>query len=201
MLVSAVQQSESAMYIHSENPQWIFFCQQRQSVQFSHSVVSYSLWPHGLQHARLPCPSSSPRAFSNPCPSNRWCHPTISSWVILFSSCLQSFSASGSFLRSQFFASGSQSIGASASALVLPMSIQNWFPLGLTGRISLQSKGLSRVFSNTKVQNHQFFSAQLSLWYSSHIHTWLLEKPKLWLEEPLLAKWCLCFLISCLGWS
>ena len=116
------------------------------SVQFSHSVVSNSLRPHGLQHARLPCPSPTPGACSISCPSSRWCHPTISSSVITFSSCLQSFPASRCFLRSQFFASDGQSIGASAS--VLPVNIQDWFPLGLTGLISLQSKGLSRNFSN-----------------------------------------------------
>ena len=118
---------------------------------------------HGLQHLRPPCPSPTPRAYSNLCPSSQWCHPTIWSSVIPFSSCLQSFPASGSFQMSQFFASGSQSIGVSASASVLPMNIQGWFPLGLTGLISLQSKGLSRVFSNTTVQKHQFYGAQLSL--------------------------------------
>ena len=145
------------------------------SVQFSHSVMSDSLWPHGLQHARLPCPSPTPRACSNSCPSSQWCHPIISSSVIPFSSCLQSFPASGSFPVSQFFASDSQSLGASASASVLPMNIQDWFPLWLTGLISLQSKGLSRVFSNTTVQKHQFFGAFFMEY--SHIHTWLLEKP------------------------
>ena len=135
-----------------------------------------SLWLHGLQHAGLPCPSPIPGAYSNSCLSGRWCHPTISSSVIPFSSCLQSFPASGS-LMSQFFKSGGQSIGASASASVLPMNIQDWFPLGLTGLISLQSKGLSRIFSNTTVQKHQFFGTQLSLWSNFHIHTWLLEKP------------------------
>ena len=119
------------------------------SVQFSRSVVSNSLWHHVLQHTRLPCPSLTPRAFSNSCPSSRWCHPTISSSVIPFSSHLQSCPASGSSPMSQFFASGGQSIGTSASASVLPMSIQDWFLLGLTGWISLQFKGLSRVFSNT----------------------------------------------------
>ena len=133
------------------------------SVQFSRSVVSNSLQPHGLQHARLPCPSPTPRAYSNSCPSSQWCHPTISSSVAPFSSCLQSFSASRSFPMSQFFASGGQSIGASTSSSVLPMNIQDWFPLGWTGWISLQSKGLSRVFSNITVQKHQFFSTQLSL--------------------------------------
>ena len=145
------------------------------SVQFSHSVVSDSLWPHGLQHVRPPCPSPTPGVYSNSCPLSRWCHPTISSSVIPFSSHLQSFPASGSFQMSQFFASGGQSIGVSAS--VLPMHIQDWFPLGLSALISLQSKGLSRVFSNTTLQKHQFFSTQPSLWSSSHIHTWPLKKP------------------------
>ena len=134
-----------------------------QSVQFSCSVVSDSLWPHGLQHARLPCPSPSPRTCTNSCPSSRWCHPTISSSVIPFSSCLQCFPVSRSLPMSQFFPSGCQSIGISASASVLPMIIQDWFPLGLNGWISLQSKGLSRVFSNTTVQKHQFCGLQLSL--------------------------------------
>ena len=132
------------------------------SVQFSCSVVSNSLWPHGLQHARLPCPSPTPGA-PNSWPSGRWCHPTISSSVVPFPSYLQSFPASGSFLMSQFFTSGGQSIGVSASASVLPMNIQGWFTLGWTGWISLLSKGLSRVFSNTPVQKHQFFGTQLSL--------------------------------------
>ena len=131
--------------------------------EFSHSVISDSLWPHGLQHTRLPCPLPTPRACSIPCPSCRWYHPTISSSVVPFSYCPQSFPASGSFSMSQFFASSGQSIGVSASASFLPVSIQDWFPLGLTGWISLQSKGLERVFSNTTVQKHQFFSAQLSL--------------------------------------
>ena len=131
------------------------------SVQFCRSVMSDSLQPHGLRHARLPCPSPTPRACSYSCPSSWWCHPTISSSVIPFSFCLQSFTASGSFLMSQFFASGGQNIGVSVSASVLPMNIQDWFPLGLTCWISLQSKGLSRFFSNTTVQNHQFFSTQL----------------------------------------
>ena len=145
-------------------------------LQFSRSVVSNSLRPHGLQHTRPPCPSATPGACSNSCPSTQWCHPAISSSVIPFSSCLHSFPAAGSFPMSQFFASGGQSIGVSASASVLPMNIQDWFPLGLTDWISLQSKGFSRVFSNTTVQKHQFFSVQLSLWSNSHIHTWLLEK-------------------------
>ena len=141
------------------------------SVQFSCSVMSNSLRPHGVQHTRLPCPSPIPRACSNS--SSRWYHPTIASSVIPFSSCLQSFLASGSFLMNQFFVSGGQSIGASASASVLPMTIQDWSPLGWTGWISLLSKGLSSAFSNTAVQNHQFLGTQLSLWSNSHILTWL----------------------------
>ena len=133
------------------------------SVQFSCSVMSDSLRPHGLHHARPPCLSPTPGACSNSCPSNHRCHPTISSSVIPFSSCLQSFPASGSFPVNQFFESGGQSIGASVSASVRPMNIHDWSPLGWTGWISLQSKGLSRVFSNTTVQKHKFFSAQLSL--------------------------------------
>ena len=131
--------------------------------QFSCSVVSYSLWPHGLQHTWLPCPSPVPGAYSNSCPSSWWCHPAISSFVLPFSSCLQSFPASGSFPVSQFFVSGGHSIGVSASASVLPMNIQDWFPLGWTDLIFLQSKGLSRVFSNTTVQKHQFFGIHFSL--------------------------------------
>ena len=151
------------------------------SVQFSCSVVYDFLWHHGLQHARLPCPSPTPEAYSNSCPSSQWCHPTISSSVFPFSSRLQSFPASESFPMSHFFASGGQSIGVSASTSVLPVNIRDWFPLGfplgLTGWISLQYKGLSRVFFNTTVQKHQFFGAQLSLESNSHIHSWLLEKP------------------------
>ena len=133
------------------------------SVQFSRSVMSDSLQPHGWQLPRLPCPSPTPRACSNSCPSSQWYLPTIESSVIHFSSCLQSFPASGSFPVSQFFASGGHSIGVSASASVLPVNIQDWFPLGWTGWISLQSMRLSRVFSNTTVKKHQFFCAQLSL--------------------------------------
>ena len=148
------------------------------SVEFNWSVVSDSVWTHGLQHARLPCKSQTPIACSNSCSSSGWCHPTISSSVVLFSSCLQSFpGSSGSFPKSQFFASGGQSIGASALASVLPMNIQDSFPLGLTDLISFKSKGLSRVFSNTTIQKHQLFGPQLSLWSNSHRHTWLLEKP------------------------
>ena len=132
-------------------------------VQFSRSVVSDSLWPHEPQHTRPPCPSPTPRVQPNPCPLSRWCHPTISSSVIPFSSCPQSFPASGSFQMSQLFTSGGQSTGVSASASVLPMNTQDWSPLGWTGWISLQSMGLSRVFSNTTVQKHRFFGAQLSL--------------------------------------
>ena len=147
------------------------------SVQFSRSVVSDSLPPHESQHTRPPCPSQIPRVYPNPCPSSWWCHPAISSSVIPFSSCPQSFPASGSFPMSQLFASGGQSIGISASTSVLPMNTQDWSPLGWTGWISLQSKGLSRVFSFTTVQKHQFFGAQLSSPSNPHIHTWLLEKP------------------------
>ena len=146
------------------------------SVQFSYSAVSDFLQPHGLQHVMLPCPSPTAGACSNSCPSWQWCHPTISSSIVPFSSYLQSSPASRSFQMSQLFASGSQSIGVSASASVLPMNIQDWFPLGLTGLISLKFKGLSRVFSNTTIQKHQFFGAQLSFWSNSDIHTWLLEK-------------------------
>ena len=138
--------------------------------QFTQSCPT--LQSHELQHAWLPCPSLIPGAYSNSCPLSQWCHPTISTSVIHFSSCLQSFPASGSFLMSRLFVSGGQSIGASAS--VLPINIQHWFPLGLTGFISLLSKGLSRVFSSTTVQKHQFLGTQLSLWSNSHIHTWLL---------------------------
>ena len=133
------------------------------SFQLSRSVMSDSLWPHGLQHAWPPCLSPTPGACSNPCPSSRWCHPTISSSCVPFSSCLQSFPASGSFPRSHFFASGGQSIRVSASVSVLPMNIQDWFSFRRTGLISFQSKGLSRVFSNTTTQKHQFFGAHLSL--------------------------------------
>ena len=133
------------------------------SVQFNCSIVSASLQPHGLQYVRLPCSSATPRACANSCPSSWWCYPTISSSVIPFSSCLQSFPASGSFQKSQLFTLGGQSIGISASASVLPMNIQDWLPLGWTGWISLQSKGLSRVFSNTTVKKHQFLGTQLSL--------------------------------------
>ena len=133
------------------------------SVQSGHSVVSDSLWPHGLQHAGPPCPSTTPRVYSTSCPLSWWCHATISSSVSPLSSCLQSFPASESFPMSQLFTSGGQSIGLSASTSAFPMNNKDWFPLGWTGWISLQSKGLPRVFTNTTVQKHQFFSAQLSL--------------------------------------
>ena len=154
---------------------------------FSHSVVSDSMWPHGLQHTRLPGPSLSPRiaqthvhVWMMPSSHLLLCHP-----LLLLLSILPSIRV---FSMSQFFTSGGQSFGVSASASVLPMNIQDWFPLGWTGWISLQSKGLSRVFSNTTVQKHQFFGTQLSLWSNSHNHTWLLEKPYLWPDGPLSAK-------------
>ena len=147
------------------------------SVNFSGSVLSDYLRPHESQHARPPCPSPIPGVYSNSCPSSQWCHPAISFSVIPFSSCPQSLPASGSFPMSQLFPWGGQSIGISASASVLPMNTQDWFPLGWTGWIFLQFKGLSRVFSNTTVQKHQFFGPQLSSQSNSHIHTWPLEKP------------------------
>ena len=146
------------------------------SVQFS-SVTSDSLWPHKPQHTRPPCPSPTLGVYPNSCPLSRWCQPTISSSIIPFSSCLQSFPAPGSFQVNHLFASGGQSIRVSASTSVLPMNTQNWSPLGWIGWISLQSKGLSRVFSNNTVQQHQFFGAQLSSQSNSHIHTWPQEKP------------------------
>ena len=147
------------------------------SVQFSHSVVSDSLRPHESQLTRALCPSPTPRVYSNSCPSSPWCHPAISSSVVPFSSCPQSLPASGSFPMSQLFIWGGQSTGVSASASVLPMNTQDWSPLVWTGWISLQSKGLSGVFSNTTVQKRQFFSVQLSSQSNYHIHTWPLEKP------------------------
>ena len=144
------------------------------SVQFSCSVVSDSLRPHESQHARPPCPSPTPEVHSNSCPLSQWCHPAISSSAVPFSSFPQSLPASESFPMSQLFAWGGQSIGVSALASVLPVNTQDWSP---SEWISLQSKGLSRVFSNTTVQKHQFFGAQLSSQSNSHIHTWPLEKP------------------------
>ena len=146
------------------------------SVEFSHSVVFDSLQPHESQHARLPCPSPTAGVHSNSCPSSRWCHPAISSSVIPFFSCPQSLPASESFPMSQLFTGGGQSTGVSALASFLPKNTQDWSPLGWTGWISAQSKGLSRAFSNTTVHKHQFFRAQLSLQSKSHIHTWPLEK-------------------------
>ena len=146
------------------------------SVQFSRSAMSDSLRPHESQHARPPCPSQTTGVYSNTCPSSQWCYPAISSSVVPFSSYPQSFPASGSFPVSQLFTWGGQSIGVSASASVLPMNTQDWSSLGWTGWISLKSKGLSRVFSNTIVQKHQIFSAQFSSQSNFHIHTWPLEK-------------------------
>ena len=153
-------------------------------VQISRSVMSDSLQPHYLQHARPLCPSPTTRVYPNPCPSSWWCHPAISSSVIPFSSCPQSYPALGSFPMSQLFTWGGQSTGVSASTSVLPMNTQDWSPLGWTGWISLQSKGLSSVFSNTTVKKHQFFGAQLSSQSNSHIHTWPLQKPQPWLDRP-----------------
>ena len=146
------------------------------SVQFSRSVVSDSLKPHESKHTRPPCPPPTSGVYPNSCPSSQWCHPAISSSAVPFSSYPQSLPASGSFPMSQLFASGGQSIGVSASASVLPMYTQDWSPLGWIGWIFLQSKGLSRVLSNTTVQKHQFFGTQFSSQSNSHIHTWPLEK-------------------------
>ena len=161
--VHGVTESDTTEWLTPTYPPQFIWILVLGSVQFSRSVMSDYLRTNGLQHARLLCPSQGPGAYSNSCPSSRWCHPTISSSVIPFFSHLQSFPASGSFQMSQFFAAGGQSIGVSASASVLPMNIQDWFPLGWTGLISSQFKGLSRVFSKNTVQKHQFFSSQLSL--------------------------------------
>ena len=155
----------------SANQDWI------SSVHFSRSVVSNSLRPHELQQARPPCPSPTPGVHSNSCPSSQWCHPAISSSVVPFSSCPQSLPASESFPTSQLFTWGGQSTGVSALASFLPKNTQDRSPLEWTGWISLQSKGLSRGFSNTIVQKHQFFGVQLSSQSNSHIHTWPQEKP------------------------
>ena len=160
-ILFTVREKFPAEYILRQNYIWISFV--FSSVQFSHSVTSDSLRFHGPQHTRPPCPSPTPGVYSKSCPLSQWCHPTISSSVIPFSSCLQSFPASGSFQMSQFFTSNGQNIGVSASTSVLPVNTQDWSPLGWTGWISLQPKGLSRVFSNTTIQKHQFFGAQLSL--------------------------------------
>ena len=150
--------------------------------------MSNSLWRYGLQHSRLPRPSPTPKVYSNSCPFSRLMPSNHLILCLPFSCCLQFFPASGSFKMRQFFTSGGQSVEVSALASVLPMNIQDWFPLGWTGWISLLFKGLSRVFSNITVQKHQFFVPQLSLWSNSHIHTWLLAKPQLWLDGPMLAK-------------
>ena len=161
------------------------------SVQFS-SVQSFSLsdslQAHQSQHARPPCPPPAHGDYLNSCPLSRWCHPVISSSIVPFSSCPQSHPASGSFPISQLFTSGGQSIGVSASASVLPMNTQDWSPLGWTGWISLQSKGLSEVFSNIIVQKHQFFGARLSSQSNSHIHRLPLEKPQPWADTILREK-------------
>ena len=154
--------------------------------------MSNSLWLHELQHTRLPCPSLPPRVCISSCLLSQWCRPTISSSVTPFPFCLQPFPASGSFPMSRVFALDGQNIGASASASVLPMNVQGWFSLRLTSWGSLLSKGLSRVFSSITVWKPQLFGAQPSLWSNSHLCTWLLEEPLLWLYEPLSAKWCLC---------
>ena len=164
---------------------WISYANEwEDSVQFSFSIMSDSLQPHRPQHNKLPCPSPTPRVYSNSCPLNRWCHPTISSFIILFSFCLQSSPALRYFSMSRFIPSDGQRIGASVSASLLPMNIQDWFPLGWTGWISLQSKRLLRVFSNTTIKSIN--SSELSFLYGpTHIHTWPLEKPQLWLDGPL----------------
>ena len=160
-LIPVTPQSLKSDFAHTVLFRLLWSVSSVQSLSHVQSIMS--LQSHGLQHARLPCPSLTPRAYSNSCPSNRWCNPTISSSVVPFSSCLWSSPASGSFPMSQFFTSGGQSIGVAASASVVPVNIQDWFPLGWTGLISLQSKGLSRVFSNTTVQKHWFFTALLFL--------------------------------------
>ena len=164
--MSSAKSDSLLLTFQFEYSYFLFFsenCGKFSSVQFSCSVMSDSLWLHGLLHTRLPWPLPTPRACKNSCPSSWWCHPTMSSSVIPFSSCLQSFPGSGSLTMNQFFTSGGQSIGGLASASVLPMNIHDWFPLGWTGSISLQFKGLSSVFSNTTVQKHKFFGTQLSL--------------------------------------
>ena len=183
--------SPSMQFLHFPSLLFLPLFSSVRSVPFRHSVVSNPLWPHGPQCARPPYPSPTPRVNSNLCPISQWRHSTISSSVVPFSSPPQSFPALGSFSMSQFFMWSGQSIGASAS--VLSMNIQSWFPLGFAGLISLQSKGLSRVFFSTTVQNYQFFGTQPSLWSTFHIHTWLLEKPYLWPQGLSLVKWCLSF--------
>ena len=174
--------SKSCMHVYIWN-QYVNLCWLSIHYEYTgvfvlgHSVASNSLQPHELQHARPPCLSPTPRVYPNPCPSSWWCHPPISSSIVPFSFCPQSLPTSESFPVSQLFTWGGQSIGVSALASVLPMNTQGWSPSEWTGWISLQSKGLSRVFSNTTVQKHQFFSAQSSSQSNSHIHTWPQEKP------------------------
>ena len=173
---------------------------QKGKVQFSRSVISNSLRPHEPQHTRPPCPSPTPRVYPNPCPLSRWCHPTISSSIVPFSSCPQSFPASGSFQMSQLFAWGGQSTGVSASTSVLPMNTQNWSPLEWTGWISLQSKGLSRVFSNTTVQKHQFFGTQPSS--QSNTHPYMTTGKTIALTRRTFVGKVMSLLLICyLGWS
>ena len=167
---------------------WYIYTIENRVSQFSCSVMSNYLQPHGLQDTRPPCPSSTPRAYINSCPLSWSWHPSISFYAISPSSCLQSSPASGSFPMSQLFPLGGQNIGVSSSTSVLPMTIQDWPPLRQTGWISLQFKGLSRVFSRTTAQKNQFFSAQLYLYSNSHILTWLIEKQYTWLDRPLLAR-------------
>ena len=179
--------------IHIRNSILVFLCvcvcvavTMLSSVQFNLSVMSDSLWPHESQHARPPCSSPTPGVHPNSCPLSRWCHPAISSPVVPFSSCSHSLPATGSFPMSQLFAWGGQSTGVSALASFLPKNTQGWSPLEWADWISLQSKGLSRVFSNTTVQKHQFFSAQLSSQSNSHIHTWPLENVRISNIVPLI---------------
>ena len=172
-----------AISYHYKLPSTVF-----SSVQFTHSVMSDSLQLHESQHSRPPSPTPTPGVYSNSGPSSQWYHQAISTSVIPFSSCPQPLPVSGSFPVSQLFTWGGQSTGVSASASVLPMNTQDWSPIGWTGWISLQYKELSKVFSNTTVQKHQFFGAQLSSQFNSHLHTWPLEKPQPWLDGPLLAK-------------
>ena len=175
MFSNIYKEYKNSQYTTKWNSQCLIYLI-KDSVQFSHSVLSDSLWPHEAQHARSPCPSPTPEIYPKSCRSSWWCHSTISSSVIPFSTCPQSFPALGSFQMSQLFTSGDQSIGVSASISLLPMNTQEWSPLGWTGLTSLQSKGLSRVFSNTTVQKHPFFGAQSSLWSNSHICTQLLDR-------------------------
>ena len=176
---------------------WAHFLSQILHFAVVQSLSCVPILCNPMDCSRLPCPSPPLGACSDSCPLSQRCHPTISSSVVPFSSYLQSFPASGSFPMSQFFASGGQNIGASASASVPPMNIQDWFPLGLTGWISLQSKGLSRIFSNTTVQRHQFLGVQSFLLSNSHIHTCPLEKPQLWLYRP--CTWSFNYLLAKTG--